>query len=62
MVIMGDYLKVIRERSDSPKRTKESDNKEVLTFTLRSDEEHMRAVTKHAVNNVASSFEPNADP
>ena len=43
--------------SDSSKRTEVSDHKEVLTFTLRSDEEHVRAVTKHAVNNMVSSFE-----
>ena len=58
--IMSDYMKVMRERSDSSKRTEDSDHKEVLTFTLRSNEEHIRAVNKHAVNNMASSFEPNA--
>ena len=52
----------MQERSDSSKRTEDSDHKEVLKFTLRSDEEHVRAVTKHAVNNMASSFEPNAHP
>ena len=57
---MSDYMKVMRERSDSSKRTEVSDHKEVLTFTLRSDEEHVRAVTKHDDNNMASSFEPNA--
>ena len=59
---MNDYMKVMRERSDSSKRTEDSGHKEVLTFTLRSDEEHLRAVTKHAVNNMASSFKPNAHP
>ena len=44
---MSDYMKVMRERSDSSKRTEDSDHKEVLTFTLRSDEEHVRVVTKH---------------
>ena len=57
---MSDYMKVMRERRDSSKRTEDSDHKEVLTFTLRSNEEHIRAVNKHAVNNMASSFEPNA--
>ena len=52
---MSDYMKEMRERSDSSKRTEDSDHKEVLTFILRSDEEH-------AVNNMASSFEPNAHP
>ena len=55
-------MKVSRERSDSSKRTEDSDHKDVLTFTLRSDEEHMLAVTKLAVNNMASSFELNAYP
>ena len=49
-------MKVMRERSDSSKRTEYSDHKEVLTFTLRSDEEHVRAVTKHTVNNLSSSL------
>ena len=61
-LIVSDYMKVMRERSDSSKRTEDSDHKEVLTFTLRSVEEHARAVTKHAVNNTASSFELNAHP
>ena len=43
-------MKVMQERSCASKRTEESDHKEVLTFTLRSDEEHVRALTKHAVN------------
>ena len=55
-------MKVSRERSDSSKRTEASNHKEILTFTPRSDEEHARAVTKHAVNNMASSFELNAHP
>ena len=59
---MSDYKKVIRERSDLSKRTEDNDHKEVLTFTLRSDEEHVRAVTKQAVNNMASSFELSAHP
>ena len=59
---MSDYMKVMRERSDSSNRTEDNDHKEVLTFTLRSGEEHVRAVTKHAVNNMASSFELNAHP
>ena len=59
---MSGYMKVMRERSDSSKRTEDSDHKDVLTFTLRSDEEHVRAVTKHAVNNMTSSFEFNAHP
>ena len=57
---MSDYMKVMRERSDSSKRTENCDHKEALTFTLRSDEEHVRAVTKHVVNNMANSFEPSA--
>jgi len=56
---MSDNMKVIRERGDSSKRAEDSDHKEVLTFTLRSDEEHVRARTKHAVNKMASWFEPN---
>ena len=59
---MSDSMKVMRERSDSSKRTEDSDHKEVLTFTLRSDEKHVRAVTKHAVSNMASSVEPSAYP
>jgi len=60
-LIMSDYnMKVMQEKSDSSKRPEDSDHKEVLTFTLRSGEEHVRAVTKHAVNNMASSFEPDA--
>ena len=46
---------VMRERSGSSKRTEDSDH--VLTFTLRSIKEHVRALTKHAVNNMTSSFE-----
>ena len=57
---MGDYVKVMRERSDSSNRTEDTDHKEVLTFTLRSDEDHVRAVTKQAVNNIDTPFEPNA--
>ena len=56
---MSDYMKVMRERGDSSKRTDDSDHKEGLTVTLTSDEEHVRAVIKHAVNKMASSFEPN---
>jgi hypothetical protein len=59
---MSDNMKVIRERGDSSKRAEDSDHKEVLTLTLRSYEEHVLAETKHAVNNMASSFEPNAHP
>ena len=55
-------MKVMRERSGSSKRTEYSDHKEVLTFTLRRDEEYVRAVTKHTVNNMSSSFELNAHP
>ena len=61
-LIISDYMKVMRERSDSSKRTEDNGHKEVLTFTLRSDEEHVRVVTKHAINNMASSFEPNVHP
>ena len=53
-------MKIMRDRSDSSKRTEDSDHKEALMFTLRSDD--VRAVTKHAVNNMASSFDPNAHP
>ena len=59
-LVKSDYMTVIRERSGSSKRTEDSDHKEVLTFTLRSDEEHVRALTKNAANNMTSSFEPNA--
>ena len=45
-----------------PKELKTVITKKVQTFTLRSDEEHMPALTKHAVNNMASSFKPNAHP
>ena len=62
MVIISDYMKVMRERSNSSIRTDYSDHKEVLAFTLRNGEEHVRALTKHAVNNMASWFEPNAHP
>ena len=59
--LMSDYVKVMRDRSVSSKRTGDSDHKTVLTFTLRSDEEHVRAVTRYAVN-MASSFESSAHP
>ena len=59
---MSDYVKVMRERSCASKGTEDSDHKEILTFTLRNYEEHVRAVTKYAVKNMASSFEPNAHP
>ena len=59
---MSDYMKVMRERCDSSKRIEDSDQKEVLTFTLRNDDDHVRAVTKHAVNTMASSIEFNAHP
>ena len=59
---LTDYIKVMRERSGSSKRTGDSDHKEVLTFTVRSDEEHVRSLTKHAVNNMANSSELSAHP
>ena len=37
-------------------------HKEVLTSTLKRDEEHMRALTKHAVNNMTNPFEPESHP
>jgi len=52
----------MRGRNSSSKRNEDRDHKEVLTFTLRSDEEHVRALIMHAVNTMASSFEPNAHP
>ena len=55
-------MKVMRESSDSSKRTDDNDHKEVLTTTLMSDEEHVRAMTNHAVSNLVSSYEPNAHP
>ena len=55
-------MKVMRDRSDSFKITEDSDHEEVLTFTLRSDEEIVRAVIKNAANNMASSFDLNAHP
>ena len=45
-----------------PKRTEDSDDKEVLIFTLRSDDEHVGAVTTHVVNSMASSFDLTAHP
>ena len=36
---MCDYMKVMRERSDLSKRTEKSDHKDVLKFTLKSDED-----------------------
>ena len=59
---MSDYTKVMRERTCASKQTEGSDHKEVLhhsTLTLRSGEEHVRVLV---VNNMASSFEPNAHP
>ena len=52
---MSDYMKLMREKSDSSKRTEDSVHIDVLTFTLRSDEEH-----ENVVNNMASSFELSA--
>ena len=59
---MNDHTKVMQERSCVFKTTEYIDHNAVLTSILRSDEEHVRALTKNAVYNMASSFEPNAHP
>ena len=56
--IMSEYTKAMRERSGLSTSAEDKGHKEVL----KRDEEHVRALTKHAVNNLTNPFEPESHP
>ena len=60
--IMSECTKAMREWSGLSTSAEDKCHKEVLTSTLKRDEEHVRALTKHAVNNMTNPFEPESHP
>ena len=60
--IMREYTNAMPERSGLSPDAEDKDQKEVLTSTLKRDEQHVRVLTKHAVNNVTNPFEPQSHP
>ena len=60
--IMSEHTKAMRERSGLSTSAEDKGHKEVLTSTLKWGEEHVRALTKHAVNNMTNPLEPEFHP
>ena len=59
---MSEYTKAMRERSGLSTSAEDKVHKEVLTSTLKRDEERERALTKHAVNDMTNPLEPESHP
>ena len=59
---MNEYTKAMRERSGLSTSAEDMGHKEVLTSTRKRGEEHVRALTKHPVNNMTNPFKPESHP
>ena len=60
--IMSEYTKAMREWSGISTRAEDKGHNELLASTLKRNEEHVRALSRHAVNNMTNLFESESHP